>query len=459
MRKKQMRLPRIAVAACLTAAMCVPLAMIAPVPGAFAVNQSQVDQAQSAVISSQDQENELRSQLSGVQSDLADKIVQLADLTNVQIPAAQEKVTQANADAAAAQQEADSAANRLAAAQKDEQELQQQIEQTGADYDDAKASVAQSARESMHGSSTSDLMSVVTNSTTTSDFINSMQSRDALSRTEANAASEAADQLSTSQNRSERLAAIEQEITQLKADADQKATAAQQAAAQAQSERDALDQLRAQGESERDALEGQVASLQNQAAQQAAQTVLLQSQLDSYNRQYAAQQAAAAAQVTSGEQGTTQPATNTNTANTAAPSTPAAPAAPSAPSSSNTSSSSGQGTHNGDRGNAYAAGNCTWWAYERRRQMGIGTPSYLGNGGQWYYTAQQYGLRVDHTPQVGAALSFLPGQAGASATYGHVAVVESVSGSTIVISEMNVRGLGVVSTRTLYNAGVYWYVH
>ena len=32
----------------------------------------------------------------------------------------------------------------------------------------------------------------------------------------------------------------------------------------------------------------------------------------------------------------------------------------------------------------YVAGQCTWWAYERRRQMGIGTPSYLGNGGQWY---------------------------------------------------------------------------
>ncbi|MDD6461979.1 MAG: CHAP domain-containing protein [Bifidobacteriaceae bacterium] len=453
---KQMRRSRIAVALCVTAAMCTPLAMLAPAPGAYAISQSQVNQAQSAVTSSQDQEAQLRAQLSGVQSDLADKIVQLDDLTNVQIPAAQDKVTQANSDAATAQQEADSAANRLAAAQKDAEELQKQIEQTGADYDDAKASVAQSARESMHGSSTSDLMSVVTNSTTTTDFINSMQSRDALSRTEANAASEAADQLSTSQNRSERLAAIEQEITQLKADADQKAAAAQQAAAQAQAERDALDQLRAQGESERASLETQVASLQNQAAQQAAQTVLLQSQLDSYNRQYAAQQAAAAAQVNSGVQGTTKPAsnagtstrtnTNTNTNNNSS-------------SSSSSSNSSGQGTHNGDSGNAYAAGNCTWWAYERRRQMGIGTPSYLGNGGQWYLTAPSYGLRVDHTPQVGAALSFLPGQAGADATYGHVAVVESVNGSTVVISEMNARGLGVVSSRTLTNAGIYWYVH
>ena len=44
----------------------------------------------------------------------------------------------------------------------------------------------------------------------------------------------------------------------------------------------------------------------------------------------------------------------------------------------------------------YAAGQCTYWAYERRRQMGIGTPSYLGNGGFWWRSAPAYGLRVDH---------------------------------------------------------------
>jgi len=91
--------------------------------------------------------------------------------------------------------------------------------------------------------------------------------------------------------------------------------------------------------------------------------------------------------------------------------------------------------------------------------MGINTPSYLGNGGQWYLTAPSYGLRVDHNPQVGAALSFLPGQAGADGFYGHVAVVESVSGSTITISEMNVVGPYVVSYRTLSNASQFWYVH
>ena len=81
------------------------------------------------------------------------------------------------------------------------------------------------ARESMHGSDTSDVMSVMTGATDTKEFIQSMQSRDALSRNEANAASDAADDLSTSMNRGERLKAIEQKITKLKADADTKAAA------------------------------------------------------------------------------------------------------------------------------------------------------------------------------------------------------------------------------------------
>ncbi len=92
--------------------------------------------------------------------------------------------------------------------------------------------------------------------------------------------------------------------------------------------------------------------------------------------------------------------------------------------------------------------------------MGIGTPSYLGNGGQWYATAPSYGLRVDHSPQVGAAISFLPGQAGADGFYGHVGVVEAVYGDTITISEMNAAGGPyVVSYRTLSGASQYWYVH
>lgn len=453
-----------AVAVFATGALCATMA-IAPfssaIPQAQANTYSNLVNAQNKKAASSQREAQLRSQLSGVKSDLADKIVELDELTNTKIPAAQAAVDEANATAASAQSEADAAASRLEAAQKDKENLEAQIEQTGKDYDDAHAAVAQMAREDLHGSDASTVMSVVTGSTSTQEFINSMQSRDALSRTEANAASDAANTLNTSMNRSERLAAIEKQIANLKTAADEKAASAQQAAASAQTQRDSLDQLRAEGETRRAELESQQSQLNGSVAKQAAQTVMLQSQVDSFNRQYAAEQAAAANQNNGGNQGQTRPGNNnTNSGGnnvTPAPTPTPTPTPAPAPSTNN---NSGQGTSNGDYGNGYVAGQCTWWAYERRRQMGIGTPSYLGNGGQWYATAPSYGLRVDHSPQVGAAISFLPGQAGADGFYGHVGVVEAVNGNTITISEMNAAGGPyVVSYRTLYNASQFWYVH
>lgn len=437
-------------AACAASAICVAGLLASPVQPARANTYSNLVNAQSQHAASVQREAHLKQQLAGASTELADKIMELGDLTNNKIVAAQDKVTQANADAATAQEEADAAASRLEAAQKDKEDLEAQIEKTGKDYDDAHAAVAQLAREEQHGSDASEIMSVVTGASSTKDFVNSMQSRDALSRNEANAASSAATELNTSMNRSERLDAIEKQIATLKTQADNKAAAAQSAAETAQNERDALEQLRQEGEARRNELTGMVSSLKSQSAKQAAQTVLIASQVDSYNQQYIKEQATANGQVSSGQQ---------STGGSAAPA-PSAPA-PSAPSGGSTSAggSTGQGTSNGDVGNRYVAGQCTWYAYNRRKEMGIGTPSFLHNGGQWYIYAPQYGLRVDHSPQVGAALSFPPGVAGADGYYGHVAVVEAVYGNSILISEMNVKGEFIVSQRVLYNPGQYWYVH
>lgn len=449
--------------------------VIVPVPQAHADTYSDLVNAQNSHQQSVQREAELRNQLAGVNSDLADKIVELDDLTNNQIPVAAKAVQEANAAAASAKAEAESAAQRLKAAQKDKENLEAEIKKTGEDYDDAHAAVARVARESMHGSDTSDVMSIMTGATDTKAFIRQMQSRDALSRSEANAASEAADGLSISMNRSERLKAIEARITKYKSDADEKSAAAQSAASDAQAKRDSLDAQRVKGEQIRSDLESRKSELSTAAAQQAAETVMLQSQIDANNRKYQAEQAAEAERVHQQQaQGTTQPPANTNTGTTTPPATPSQPAQPSQPVTPVTptqpaqptqptqpsgGSTGGQGTSNGDYGNAYAAGQCTWWAYERRKQMGIGTPSYLGNGGDWAANAPRYGLRVDNVPQVGAALSFLPGQEGASSPWGHVAVVESVGANSITISESNVAGLYTITYRTLYNPGRFRYVH
>lgn len=85
-------------------------------------------------------------------------------------------------------------------------------------------------------------------------------------------------------------------------------------------------------------------------------------------------------------------------------------------------------------GNKYAFGNCTWWAYERRMQLGRPIGSFWGNASTWAINASAAGFRVDGNPEVGAIM-----QNGGG--YGHVAIVEAVNpGVSVTISEMNGYG-------------------
>lgn len=84
----------------------------------------------------------------------------------------------------------------------------------------------------------------------------------------------------------------------------------------------------------------------------------------------------------------------------------------------------------------YPFSQCTWWAAIRRAQLGRPVTSTMGNGADWAATARRLGWKVDHVPEVGAVISFHRGQLGASATYGHVAVVEQIlPDGSIITSE------------------------
>ncbi|MFS1663179.1 CHAP domain-containing protein [Streptococcus sp. zg-JUN1979] len=94
---------------------------------------------------------------------------------------------------------------------------------------------------------------------------------------------------------------------------------------------------------------------------------------------------------------------------------------------------------------SYPYGQCTWYAYHRARELGYSFDAYMGNGADWQYKS---GYETTREPAVGYVVSFLPGQAGADAQYGHVAIVEAVNpDGSILISESNVMGLGRVSYR------------
>jgi surface antigen len=109
-------------------------------------------------------------------------------------------------------------------------------------------------------------------------------------------------------------------------------------------------------------------------------------------------------------------------------------------------------------GDYYAWGNCTWWVFIERSQMGEPIPNGWGNAATWAIRAAADGYLVDHNPSYGAIMQTSSVDGG----LGHVAFVESVnSDGSWTISEMNVKGLDVVDERTMSAAEAmnYDFIH
>ena len=99
-------------------------------------------------------------------------------------------------------------------------------------------------------------------------------------------------------------------------------------------------------------------------------------------------------------------------------------------------------------GNAYAAGNCTWYVKTKRPDIG----THWGNANQWLSAARAVGYSTGSKPKIGAIGTTQEGWAG------HVVYVEKVIGTSVVISEMNYGGLYNMNTRTV-NASEFQYIY
>ncbi len=86
--------------------------------------------------------------------------------------------------------------------------------------------------------------------------------------------------------------------------------------------------------------------------------------------------------------------------------------------------------------NGYDYGWCTWYAANRRTQIGRPIPANLGDAWTWDDRAAAAGFTVNRSPSVGAVAV-----TGSTRRPGHVAIVEAVNDDgSIWISEMNSRG-------------------
>ncbi|MDR2799385.1 MAG: CHAP domain-containing protein [Bifidobacteriaceae bacterium] len=104
-------------------------------------------------------------------------------------------------------------------------------------------------------------------------------------------------------------------------------------------------------------------------------------------------------------------------------------------------------------------GQCTWYAYNRRVQLGLKVGALWGNAIDWIASAKADGYSVNNSPRVGDILVFQPGQDGAGG-YGHVAIVEEIGANNSVrISEMNYLAPFNYNERWIFNADQHTFIH
>jgi surface antigen len=101
--------------------------------------------------------------------------------------------------------------------------------------------------------------------------------------------------------------------------------------------------------------------------------------------------------------------------------------------------------------NRYVMGQCTWYVYNRRAELGLKTGSLWGDAGNWQYYAAAAGWTVDNIPSIGAVIEWP----------GHVAVVEKIDweNNRVYISEMNYLWAFNYHEAWVENADQQIYIH
>lgn len=92
----------------------------------------------------------------------------------------------------------------------------------------------------------------------------------------------------------------------------------------------------------------------------------------------------------------------------------------------------------GSKSNGYPYGYCTYYVATRRA-----VPTHWGDAKRWLTSAKNAGYATGGTPAPGAIM------VSSESWWGHVSFVESVDGNQFTIAEMNYKGWGVTSRRTL----------
>ncbi len=98
-------------------------------------------------------------------------------------------------------------------------------------------------------------------------------------------------------------------------------------------------------------------------------------------------------------------------------------------------------------------GNCTWYVAKYK------TVNWWGNANQWLRNAQAKWHATWRTPTLGSIV-VLNGR-GYNPRYGHVAIVMDIKSDHLIVSDMNYRRLGEVTTRKMpkNDRAIMWYIY
>jgi murein DD-endopeptidase MepM/ murein hydrolase activator NlpD len=152
------------------------------------------------------------------------------DDVKTRLPVAQAELARAQADLQSAQREAELLAQRLQDAQDQEAAVSAQLDEGAGKVEAARADIAQMAREAVRGQGDVSAFGLVTGAQSTKDFLDEYAVSSSAARSQARSLTALQDAEALAQNQEARLAAIQEQITQLKDAADAKLAEARAAA-------------------------------------------------------------------------------------------------------------------------------------------------------------------------------------------------------------------------------------
>lgn len=109
-------------------------------------------------------------------------------------------------------------------------------------------------------------------------------------------------------------------------------------------------------------------------------------------------------------------------------------------------------------GNPHSNGQCTWYCWKRRKQLGVPLPKQgWGDAWRWKDISRSVGYSGGSSPRIGSVVVWQ--RNSSSPIYGHVAIVEGIynGGRTIKVSEYNYSAPETYGERTIsVNGGMYF---